>query len=323
MQDIKEILIKISELDISKLDNSDFLNFIVAVLSLSVSILSFVISIIVLFYAWYQFVLKAGSKFYGAYSVSSSIWSKQSYIGELIIENAKDKSSAINNIYLRINSNIYLELVDYSASPRIIGPFETIKITLQEGVSGYISSTFKVDIDAFLKDRKIKKTLMISTSQGIFKVKLYEKFWNVYVESLRNQLIIPVRPVKKYYNGKEYSDSLKYVVLEKTEKGNHKEHFLYDRNTYLINNLSVKTDDFSDANTLKEYLVNSAALVEEMVEVKLVGYNFNDFENYKEVKIHHFNYFVTNILGRAYTKIYWQAVKIQHKFRKFTKTFKK
>ena len=86
----------------------------------------------------------------------------------------KDKSSAISLIYLLINKNIYIELADYSESPRIIAPFETIKLTFNEGVSGYISSTYKVSLGSFLSDRKIPKTLIVVTPQGTSKGRLQE-----------------------------------------------------------------------------------------------------------------------------------------------------
>ena len=303
MQKLKDLLIKISEIDIYSLSNAEALNFLISISSLLVAIFSSIVAMIVLIYTGYQVFLKKGSKFYGTYSISSSVWSKQSYIGEIIIENKKDKASAISCIYLRIGSNIYIEMVNYSQSPRIVSPFETIKIQLNEGVSGYIYSTFKVDIDHLLSDRKIPKSLMVATPEGILKVKNYKKFWNVYIESLRNSFIIPVRPVKKYYKDKEYSDGLQFVVIDKNSEGRPSEHFIYSGNSYLINGVLVKADDFSNAEDLQKFLIDSIKPVDDNLMVERVNYTYGDFDNYKKIDIYHIGFFGTHVIGKIYTKL--------------------
>lgn len=317
MQNLIDMLSKIGEINVSNLNNTELLNFLISFSSLFVAMLSFLVSVVVLFYSGYQFFLKKGSSFYGTFSISSSAWSKQGYIGEIILENMKDKASPISYVYLRIGNNIYLELLDYSESPRIIGPFETIKIGLREGVSGYISSTFKVDIDALLSDRKVKKTLMVATPKGISKVKNYKTFWNVYIASLQNNFIIPVRPVRKYYDGKEYSDSLQFVVTNQTDEAKTEEHFLYRNKTYSINNVSVKTDDFSNADDLENFLKQSAEPPFRRLKVELVEHTFNGFDKYPDVDIFHLGFFGTNVFGKAYTKISSLIFRIKNKLKKF------
>jgi len=122
MQNLNDILVKLLEIEPSKLGGADLLNLLISLSSLAVAVLSFAVAMIALIYTGYQFVLKKGTKFYGVFTTSSSVWSKQKYISEIIIENKKDKAAAISYIYLRIGSNIYLELVSYD-SPRIVAPF--------------------------------------------------------------------------------------------------------------------------------------------------------------------------------------------------------
>lgn len=316
MQYLKDLLIKINGIDVNSLSNTEVLNFLISISSLLVAIFSFIVAMIVLGYTGYQVFLKWGSKFYGIFSISSSVWSQQSYIGEIIIENKKDKATAITYIYLRVGSNIYLELVDYSESPRIVAPFETIKIQLREGVSGYISSTFKVDIGHLLSDRKVTKCLMVATPQGLLKVKKYKKFWNVYVESLRNNFIIPVRPVRKYYKGKEYSDGLQFVVTDKNSESQSTEHFLYRKNSYLINEVSVKTDDFLNAEDLQKFLMASISPVDNDLTVERVDYNYSDFDDYEKVDIDHIGFFGTHVIGKLYTKISRWKFRMKNKIKK-------
>lgn len=312
MELLKETLIKIMSIDTSKLSSTELLNLIISLSSLAVAILSFAVAMIALVYTGYQFILKKGTKFYGIYGTSSSIWSKQRYISEIIIENRKDKAAAINYIYLRIGSNIYLELVDYEKSPRIIAPFETIKIDLREGVSGYISSTYKVDLDPLLADRKIRKTLIIATPQGLSKVRGYKKFWNVYVESLQNHFIIPVRPVRKYYKNKEYSDSLQFVITESSADG-HREHFLYRERTYSFNGLSIIVDNFSTTNELEDFIRTSTNSPPQTVSVEKIGYTFGDYEDYRKVDISHTGIIGTHIIGRSHTILSNWTLRLKNK----------
>jgi len=299
MESIISIFRKIGEIDPQKLEDADLLNSVVSLSSLSVAALSLIISLILLVYSVYQYFLKSGDKFCGAFAVSSSVWSKQSYISEIILENSKDKVSVIGCIYLRVGSNIYLELVDYAESPRIVGPFETVKIVLREGVSGYISSSYKVNIGEMLRDRKIKKTLLIATPKGIFKVKKYKRIWNVYVESLRNNFIIPVRPVRKYHNGSEFSDALQYVV-EGSDGDKPVETLLYRECSHEVGGLTIRTDDFATAADLEMFLIEN--LGTRNLRVKSVGYSFQDFESYKDKEIFRLGFFWTNIFGKFYTK---------------------
>ena len=319
MQKLIDILIRIMEIEPSKLSNTDLLNLLISISSLAIALLSFAVAIIALIYTGYQFVLKKGTKFYGMHTTSSSVWSKQRYISEIIIENKKDKAAAINYIYLRIGSNIYLELVDYDSSPRIIAPFETIKIELREGVSGYISSTFKVDLDAILGERKIRKTLVVATPQGLSKVRGYKKFWNVYIESLQNYFIIPVRPVRKYYKGKEYSDSLQFVVSDKNEEGRSEEHFLFRGNTYSINSILVKVDDFSSASELEVFLRRAGESSANTLVVERAGYTYGDYDDYKEVDVYHGGFIETHIVGKVYTKLSGWTFRVKNKLKTFRK----
>lgn len=77
MQKLKDILIKIMEIEPSKLSNTDLLNLLVSISSLAIAVLSFAVAMIALIYTGYQFFLKKGTKFYGVYLTSSSVWSKQ------------------------------------------------------------------------------------------------------------------------------------------------------------------------------------------------------------------------------------------------------
>lgn len=314
MQFIFDFYRKISNIDVQNLNSPDALNLFIAVSSLFISVLSFGVAAIALIYAWIQFVLKSGTSFHGMYLTATSVWSKQRYIAEVVIENKKDKSIAINYIYLKIAKNIYLELADYNSSPRIIAPFETIKINSDEGVSGYISSTYRVDMHSLLGDRKKKKNLIVVTPTGISKVKRYRGFWNVNFESLRNRFIIPVHPVKKYYNGKEYSDTLQFVVAN--ELGEEK--FLYRDTVFSTGTVSIRVNDFDNANDLRDLLVRASESGQDFYKVEKVGYTYSQFESYSDAEIPAHGFFVTVIWGNIYSffsrwgfrlNMYWKSIK--------------
>lgn len=314
MDTTKEILIKISRIDITKLSDNDALNLLISITSLAIATLSLAIAVIVLFYAAYQFISKRGSRFYGAFSIFSSVWSSQKYIGEIILENTKDKAAAISTIYLRIGRNVYVELIDYSDSPKIMAPFETIKISFREGVSGYISSTFKVDLDSLLDDTKARKTLIIATPQGLSKVKNYKTIWNIYIESLKNFFIVPVHPVRKYYNGEYCNDALQFIVTHIDGLRQLKEYRLYRNRTYEIGRVTIKTNDFIDATELKKFLTDSDIF--NSLTVARVGYSYDGYENYETRKITHHGFFGTYITGPIVTKLHTLELKISNKRKK-------
>lgn len=302
MDTLKETLNRIDRTDISKMSDSEVLNLLMSITSLAIATLSLVIALIVLFYAAYQFFSKRGSRFCGIFSISSSVWSSQRYVGEVILENTKDKAVAINTIYLRIGRNIYVELIDYSESPRIIAPFETIKLSFREGVSGYITSTFKVTLDSLLADNKVRKSLVVSTPQGLSKVENYKTFWNVYFESLKNYFIVPVHPVRKYHNGENYSDALQFVVTSTQDGRQIDEHRLYRGATYEIEGVSVSTDDFASAADL-ELFFSASDKSANILTVERAGYTYHDYEGYEDANVEHHGFFGTYIVGPILTKL--------------------
>lgn len=107
MQLVIDLFGKIANIDVDALSNSDALNLLISASSFFVSALSLVVAAIALIYAAIQYVLKSGESFRGMYSTASSVWSKQMYVSEVVIENTKDKSIAISYIYLRIEK-IYI-----------------------------------------------------------------------------------------------------------------------------------------------------------------------------------------------------------------------
>ncbi|WP_282383297.1 MULTISPECIES: hypothetical protein [unclassified Pseudomonas] len=315
MSTMEDVFSKISKIDILKMSDAEALNLLISISSLGIAALSLAIALIVLFYAAYQFLLKRGSKFYGTFSISRSVWSNQSYVGEVIIENTKDKAATISTIYLRIGRNIYLELVDYSNSPRIVAPFETLKIGFHEGVSGYISSTFKVTIDSMLTDHKVRKTLVIATPQGISIVKRYKTIWNIYIESLKNYFIIPVHPVKKYHKEKYYSDALQYIVSITDNVGTPEEHRLYRDATYTIMGNKITTNDFSSTDELRSALATSKA-ASCTITVERAGYDYNDYDSYEEAAISHHGLFKTFVIGTIFTRFQSLALHLKNKANK-------
>jgi len=303
METIKYLIIKISKINITNLSDNDALNLLVSITSLVIAALSLLIALIVLFYTAYQFIQKRGSKFYGAFSISSSVWSNQRYVGEVILENTKDKAAAISTIYLRLGKNIFIELIDYSNSPKIVAPFETIRLNFREGVSGYISSTSKVNLDSLLANNKVRKTLIIATPQGFSKVKNYKTVWNVYVESLKNYFITPVHPVRKYHNGEYYSDTLQFIITITNSEGIIEEFRLYRGETYDIGGIMITTNNFSDAADLQCAITSSENSFKSL-KVMSAEYSYSDYECYEDREIYHHGFFGTYITGALLTKLH-------------------
>jgi len=311
VQFLSNLYNKIVNLEINSITNTEALNLFISANSLLVSLFSLLVALIVLGYAAYQFALKRGVKFVGMYATSTSVWSKQPYVAEVIIENAKDKAVAVSAIYLRIDRNIYLEIINYSDSPKIINPFETIKISFQEGVSGYIASTYKVDLSSLLSNRKIPKNIVVATPQGLSVVKRYKTLWNVYFASLKNNFIIPVRPVKKVRAGTYYPDTLMYVLIDRCD-AEPVEHFLFRGREYEISGIKIVVDEFKDKDQLQQHLINSGWW-QNAFEVESVDYEFKDYEKYKEVSIPNHGFFATLIIGKAYTKFRRLAFKLENR----------
>ena len=76
------------------------------------SIVALVVSITALIYTVKTYLLKSGLNVRGSYSMMSSIYCEDKYVGSVTIENLKDRAIVILKIYLQVGRNYYIRIDD-------------------------------------------------------------------------------------------------------------------------------------------------------------------------------------------------------------------
>src|SRR5690606_32669838 len=134
------------------------------------------ISIVALIYTIRTYLLKSGQNIKCSYNTMSTVQADDMYIVNLTLENIKERATVIFAIYLKIGRNNYLELEDFSSSPLILKPFEVYHKTY-DPVTFYSEGVDIVKIDHLLSP-KVRKKIILSTTNGKFVVKSVIKQWS-------------------------------------------------------------------------------------------------------------------------------------------------
>jgi hypothetical protein len=229
--------------------------------SLTIAFTALLVSIIALVYTLRTFWLKSGESVRFTYSTSSHVDTEDNYIHSITIENLKDKPIVIFNIYLKIGNNNYLELEEFKDTPLIIKPFEVFQ-KKYDPILFYSRSLDRIKIDHLLNDRKIKKSLVLSTTNGKYEVKSDIKRWYLVTDLFKNHFTSIIRPNWLTYKDKAYGKNIKFLVELTFESGN-EQVIAVNQNDYnrrRFKGFNLTKDSLESTETLKKYIEKQKAL---------------------------------------------------------------
>lgn len=162
----------------------------------------------------------------------------KNYVNSYTIENDKDKSIVINAVYLRIGYDLYLLLEDFrggkDSNHLILKAYEAHQKTFSK-VHWYMANTQKYDIGQLLEDKKVKKTIVLSTSHGKCIAKTEIKIWYPY---FRNGFITGVDSFSLH--GYEQWKEQDFILLDKSDISNNIFKYAYNVVVYIFKFLKDK-----------------------------------------------------------------------------------
>lgn len=179
------------------------------ILGLVISGIAMIVSAIALIYTIKTFWLKKGCDVRCNLTTSSSFETEEVYVGEIELENLKDKTIAIYNIYLRFGANVYLDLLCHPTSMEastqtiILNPYEVKVIKLPPQVI-YVSDLQRVlGVEKYLN---IKSKVVLSTNYGKIEVKNNVKRWEPISDYWKNYSTQIIQPFRLFHGGNTYYD---------------------------------------------------------------------------------------------------------------------
>lgn len=176
------------------------------------STVALIVALIALVYTVKTYLLKSGLKVRGTYAMSSDITCEEHYVSSVIIENIKDRAIVIFKIFLRVGNCYYIEIDEFEDKPLIIKPFEAF-FKEYGPIVYYDVGTKRILLDSLLKNDKIKKQLVLKTTDGKYKVKTFTKYWDPISYLLyKNHFTAVVQPIRMQFNERAYGGNVRFLV---------------------------------------------------------------------------------------------------------------
>lgn len=279
-------------------------------ITISISLAALTISIIALVYTVRSHLLKSGSSVRGSFGMcSSSVSCEDQYITSITLENLKDRAIVIFKIYLKIGHNYFLEIDDFDNEPLILKPFEVFKKEY-EPIDLYSINMNRIDLNDLFSNKKIKKRIVLSTSDGQYVVNSWIKRWDPVYDFFKNHLTAVIHPRRATYKGKSYGINAKYIVDIKTENGKEEVIPIYPRDHQIkkFRNFRLTKDSMESKDTLEAYLYEQVGLgVLNCTEITVHDMNtwFSEAyeaENKKIIKAAYYGWFMYKIVDPIITK---------------------
>ncbi len=183
------------------------------------SIVALIVSIIALVYTIKTYLLKSGANVRASFGMcSSSVSCEDQYVTTVTLENLKDRAIVIFKIYLKIGHNYFLEVEDFGKDPLILKPFEAFKKEY-DSIDLYSINMNRISLNKLFDDKKIKKRIVLSTSDGKYIVTSGIKHWDPVHDFFKNHLTAVIQPRRTIYKGRAYGINTKYIIDIKAEDG--------------------------------------------------------------------------------------------------------
>lgn len=295
-------------------------------ISLINSVVAMIISITALIYTVKTYLLKSGANVRGSFGMcSSSVACEDQYVTSITLENLKDRAIVIFKIFLKVGHNYYVEVEDFSGEPLLLKPFEVYQKDYGP-IDLYSINMSRIDLNDLLSNRKIKKRIVLSTSDGKYVVSSWIRRWDPVYDFFSNHLTAAVHPRRATYKGKSYGINAKYIVEIKTESGKEEVIAIYPRDyeTKKFRSFRLTKDALASKEALEMYLYDQVGKgLFNCVEITVydTGAWFAEayeMESKATIKAKYYGWFIYRLVGPAITKL--SDFRLQRKNKKRAKT---
>lgn len=250
--------------------------------------------------------LKKGQHIRGSYGTSSNIECEDTYIYNIELENYKDKAIVIYSIYLKIGHNYYLELENFKSEPLILNPFELYKKEY-DSIDLYSINCNRISIERLLRDEKVKKQIVLSTSKGKYKVKRTIKYWTPLEYFFKNHSTGIIHINRSIYKDKSYGANAKYIIELQYSDGSEEIVPIYYEYFNKFRNFSITRDDIESKLKLETFLkqmISECKLkCEEFEVIDIESFRNERYSNYgmETVELEEYGWFNYYIVARVIT----------------------
>ena len=282
-----------------------------------------------LYFARRAHVLKHGHRIRGAYSITSTIDCNDKYVSNVTLENAKDRAVVIYGVYLQVGASNWVVLEEFRDEPLILRAFEA-----WQGKYGPIEHYVgggggRVDINGLLDSKRVRKRLVLATSEGRHVVREWVRHWWPVTLFFRNHLTGVLHPVRPSFEGAAYGSNVRYLVRLTTVTGQTETVPLRirDHSFRQFREFGLTPEALRSREALEEFLlaraVEGTLPCRDVTVVDLDHYRADAFERERKTEpftLPPINWFMYHVVGRAYT--WWSNAKSRRANRKLARLAK-
>jgi hypothetical protein len=184
----------------------------IAIAALSVSLSAFVVAVL-------NYRRKTGHAVRGSFNMMSSVSSDDRFVSYVVLNNMKDRAITIFEIYLKVGSNCYIKIEDFASEPLILGAYTTYQKKYGP-IEFYSMNMKRVSLREALSDQpKVKKRLVLSTSEGKYVVSTNIRMWSPTYLYFCNHLTLDLHIVRSIYKDVAIGGNIKFVIEFLSEGG--------------------------------------------------------------------------------------------------------
>jgi hypothetical protein len=294
--------------------------------NLWLSLGAFIISIVALIYTVKTFILKSGLKIRCSLSICSTVDCDNKFISSITLENIKDRATVIFKIYLRLARNVYIEIEDFSSKPLILKPFE-VYYKEYDPILFYSAGDKYVKIDHLIDNKKIKRNIVLSTTDGEYKIRTYIALWDAIYTSLRNYYTIAALPQRLEYKNKSYGSKIKYLIDLKYSNGEEQVVPIHKNKKKVFVNVNFTDTSLKSSENLRKFMLKQKRDGKlSFTEIKVIDYEEaiekkKEFYKKDPYKAETCGYFTYSVIGKIVTQI--ENFKLKRKNKKIQKQNKR
>jgi hypothetical protein len=211
--------------------------------------------LIALFFGFRSYWLKWGVQVRGTFGITSSIECEDDFVHSVILENLKDRAVTIFALYLRIGTNLYLEIEDFGDTPLILKGFETVTKTYGP-LEFYSLNGNRWKVRELLMSQNVKKRLILSTSQGRYVVRKPIAHWSPVNLFFKNHFTAIIRPARPTFKGKSFGSNAVFAIVFKLKDGTENTVALYPHDYQVVKfrDFQLTQEALESKDALKRFL---------------------------------------------------------------------
>ena len=144
------------------------------------------------------------------FAISGSIATKERWISKLELQNMKDRSITVYEIFMELGHGIFIQIEDFTEQPLVLEPYgffsrEYDPVEIYAVDSRRLAKVFDSD--------KGRRRVVLVTSQGRYYPRMGLRTWHPIVQALsKNHATGVVWPVRRNYKGHCYGSEVNLII---------------------------------------------------------------------------------------------------------------